>query len=157
MLNSIINAIIAVCSVMLVWCMVRAYLRMTQKNSQADPNAIDDYLQKITQVTGISAYDTFFKSAEDWRVSADRIDHDFKIYLSSQSVPFYVKDFVRKSQKHIDELYRGKGSSFRDKRLWLFYSVLVVLLWGGSVFLCLYVFPYIWPEAFRASIHLGPP
>jgi hypothetical protein len=127
MLNYIVDAIVAVCSVMLVWWLVRAYLRMTQKNSPADPIAIDDYLQKITQVTGISAYDTFCKSAEDWRVSADRIDRDFKIYLSSQSVPFYVKDFVRKSQKHIDELYRGKGNSFTDKRLLLFFSVLMVL------------------------------
>lgn len=157
MLSFIIDAIVAVCSVMLVWYMVRAYLRKTQKNSQADPIAIDDYLQLITQVTGISAYDTFCKSAEDWRVSADRVDQDFKIYLSAQSVPFYVKDFVRRSQKHIDELYRGNGSSFTDKRLLLFYSVLMVLFWGGAVFLCLYVFPYVWPEVFRESIHLGPP
>ena len=157
MLNSIIDATVAVCSVMLVWYMVRAYLRRTQKNRQADPVTTDDYLQLITQVTGISAYDTFCKSAEDWRVSAERIDRDFKIYLSSQSAPFYVKDFVRKSQKHIDELYRGNGSTFSDRRLLLFYSVLIVLFWGGTVFLCLYVFPYVWPEAFRESIHLGPP
>lgn len=117
--NFIIDAIVAVCSVMLVWYMVRAYLRKTQKISRADPIAIDNYLQKITQVSGISAYDTFCKSAEVWRVSADRVDQDFKRYLSSQSVPFYVKDFVRKSQKHIDELYIGKGSSFTDKRLWI--------------------------------------
>ena len=155
--NFIIDAIVAGCSVMLVWYMVRAYLRKTQKISRADPIAIDNYLQKITQVSGISAYDTFCKSAEVWRVSADRVDQDFKRYLSSQSVPFYVKDFVRKSQKYIDELYRGTGSSFTDKRLLLFYSVLMVLLWGGAVFLCLYVFPYIWPEVFRESIHLGPP
>jgi len=155
--NFIINAIVAVCSVMLVWYMVRAYLRKTQKISQADPNAIDDYLQLITQVTGISVYDTFCKSAEDWRVSADRIDQDFKRYLSSQSAPFYVKDFVGKSQKHIDELYRGKGSSLTDKKLWLFFSVLIVVGWGGAFILCLYVFPHIWPEAFRASVHLGPP
>jgi hypothetical protein len=148
--NFIINTIVAVCAVMLVWYMVRADLRLTQKNSQADPIAIDDYIQKITQATDISAYDAFCISAEDWRVSADRIDQDFRIYLSTQSVPFYVKDFVRKGQKHIDELYRGKGSSLTDKRLWLFFSVLIVVGWGGAFILCLYVFPHIWPEAFRA-------
>jgi hypothetical protein len=157
MFNSIIDAIVAVGAVMIVWYMVRAYLRVTQKNSQTESNAIDDYLQKITQVTSISVYDTFRISAEEWRVSADRIDQDFRKYLSSQSVPFYVKDFVRKSQKHIDELYRGKGSSFTDKRLLLFYSGLIVLGWGGAFFVCLYVFPYVWPEELRASIHLGPP
>jgi len=157
MFNSIIDAIVAVGAVMLVWYMVRAYLRVTQKNSQAESDAIDDYLRKITQVTSISVYDTFRISAEEWRVSADKIDQDFRIYLSSQSAPFYVKDFVRKSQKHVDELYRGKGSSFTDKRLLLFYSVLIVLGWGGAFFVCLYVFPYVWPEELRASIHLGPP
>ena len=142
---------------MIVCYMVRAYLRVTQKNSQAESDAIDDYLRKFTQVTSISVYDTFRISAEEWRVSADRIDQDFRKYLSSQSIPFYVKDFVRKSQKHVDELYRGKGRAFTDKRLLLFYSVLIVLGWGGAFFVCLYVFPYVWPAELRASIHLGPP
>ena len=147
---------IIVCSVMLVWLMVRAYVRKTGKKSLADPNTIDDYLQLMTQVSGNSAYDAFCKSAEDWRVSVERVDQDFKIYLSSQSVPFYVKDFVRKNKKHIDELYRARGSSFKDKRLVMFYFALTLLFWGGAFFLILYVFPHIWPEVFRESIHLGP-
>lgn len=157
MLDLIINSIGVVCAVVLVWWLVRAYLLKAQDNSEIDSIAVENYLQKITQATGISVYDTFCKSAEEWSVSADRIEKDFKRYLSSQSVPFYVKDFVRKSQKPIDELYRGKGTSLTDKRLRLFYSVLVLLFWGGAVFLSLYVFPYIWPEEFRATIHIGPP
>lgn len=157
MLDLIINSIGVICAVVLVWWLVRAYLLKTQDNSEIDSIAVENYLQKITQATGISVYDTFCKSAEEWSVSADRIEKDFKRYLSSQSVPYYVKDFVRKSQKPIDELYRGKGTSLTDKRLWLFYSVLVLLFWGGAVFVSLYVFPYIWPEEFRATIHIGPP
>ncbi len=157
MINFLIDAIGTVCAVMIVWYMVRAFVRTTQTKSPDDPNATDDYLQLITQVTGISAYDTFCKSAQEWRISADRMEQDFRRYLSSQSVPFYVKDFVRKSKRHIEQAYRGKGSSFTDKRLLLFYAVLMVLFWGGAVFLCFYVFPYIWPEELRATIHLGPP
>lgn len=157
MINFLIDAIGSVCAVMLVWYMVRAFVRKTQTKSLDDPNSTDDYLQLITQVTGISAYDTFCKSAQEWRISADRMEQDFRRYLSSQSVPFYVKDFVRKSKRHIEQVYRGKGSSFTDKRLLLFYSVLMVLFWGGAVFLCFYVFPYIWPEELRTTIHLGPP
>ena len=157
MLDNAINAIGAVCSVMLVWWLVRAHLRHTQKNGQSDQIAMEDYLQKITLITGTSVYDTFCKSAEEWRVSADRIDRDFRIYLSSQSLPFYVKDFVRKSQKHIDELYSGKGGSFTDKRLVLFYSFLTLLFWGGAVFVSLYVLPYALPEALRTTLVVGPP
>ena len=157
MLKLIINALGAVCSVMTVWYLIRAYLRSIQKDSQSDQVVIENYLQKITLIAGLSVYDTFCKSAEEWRVPADRIDRDFKIYLSSQSVPYYVKDFVRKGQKHIDELYGGKGTSFTDKKLLLFYSILTVVFWGGAVFVSLYVLPYVLPEEFRATLLLGPP
>lgn len=157
MLNHVIDAIGAVCSVLLVWCLVRAYLRTTQKKDHSDQIVMEDYLQKITLVTGFSVYDTFRKSAEEWRVPANRMDRDFRIYLSSQSVPFYVKDFVRKSRKHIDELYRGKGSSYTDKRLLLFYSFLTLFFWGGAVFVSLYVLPHALPEAFRTTLVVGSP
>ena len=157
MLNFTINALVAVCSVMIVWYLIRAYLKNKKKNSQTDQLVIENYLQKITLIAGISVYDTFCKSAEEWRVSAERIDRDFKIYLSSQSVPFYVKDFVRKGQKHIDELYRGQSTSFTDKKLLLLYSILTLLFWGGAVFVSLYVLPYALPEEFRATLVLGPP
>ena len=157
MQNHAIDAVVAVCSVMLVWYLVRAYLRTTRRNGQSDQIVMEDYLQKITLVTGFSAYDTFRKSAEEWRVSANRMDRDFRIYLSSQSIPFYVKDFVRKSQKHIDELYRGNSSSYTDKRLLLFYSFLTLFFWGGAVFVSLYVLPYALPEALRTTLVVGPP
>jgi len=41
--------------------------------------------------------------------------------------------------------------------LMLVYSFLSLLFWGGAVFLCLYVFPYILPDDL-GNIHLaGPP
>jgi hypothetical protein len=157
MLDLIINTIGAVSAVMIVWFLFRASLPKTPKDGQADQIILDDYLQKITQVTGISAYDTFCISAEDWRVSADRIDQDFKIYLSSQRIPYYVKDFIRKSRKHIDELYVGSGGFAINKKLTVFFSFLVLVFWGGAVVLCVFVFPNILPEDL-ANIHLaGPP
>jgi hypothetical protein len=151
------NAIGALCSVMIVWYLIRAHLRSTRKNSQSDQLVIESYLQKIALTAGISVYDTFCISAEEWRVPADRIDRDFKIYLATQRVPFYVKDFVRKGQKHIDELHSTKSSPFTDKRLLVFYSILTLLFWGGAVFVSLYVLPYILPEQFITSPSLGPP
>lgn len=157
MLNFTMNTIGAVGSVLIVWYLIRAHLRSAQKNGQSDQLIIENYLQKITLTAGISVYDTFCISAEEWRVPADRMEKDFKIYLSTQRVPFYVKDFVRKGQKHIDELYNSKSSSFMDKRLLVFYSILTLLFWGGSVFVSLYVLPSILPEAFLTPLSLGPP
>ena len=157
MLDTLIDFIGAVSAVMLAWCLVRSFLRKTDDKTEAAQIATEDYIQMITQITGISAYETFRKSAEDWHIPSDRIDKDFSKYLSSQTIPYYVKDFVRRSQTHIDELFMGKGTSSSDRRLWIFYSLLILLFWGGAVFISLYVFPHFWPEEFRATIHLGPP
>jgi len=129
MLDLIVNTIGVVCVVLLVWSLTRGYMRKTDINNQADAIAIEDYLQKITHLTGASVYDIFRISAEEWRVSADRIDRDFKRYLSTLTVPYYVKDFVRKGQKHIDEMYRRKSGEYTDRRLLLFYSFLLLVFW----------------------------
>jgi len=157
MLNLTINTIVAVSAVILVWCLVRGYSRSLKPNEQTDSISIENYLQKITLITGFSTYEIFRRSAEEWHVPADRIELDFKKYLSTLTIPYYVKDFVRRGQKHIDELYLGKGSSFTDKRLWVCYAFLVLLLWGGAAFLSLYVFPHILPGDIRSIWVVGPP
>jgi hypothetical protein len=157
MVDILIDAVGAVCAVLLAWCLARSFLGKSDDKTEADQIAIEEYIQKITQITGISAYETFRKSAEDWHVPSDRIKKDFNRYLSSQAIPYYVKDFIRKSQAQIDDLYRGKGSSATDKRLWVFYFLLILLFWGGAFFFSLYVFPHLLPEELMAAIHIGPP
>ena len=65
---------------------------------------MEDYLYKIARITGKSEYDVFIKSAEEWPITREKIDEDFKAYLMYQSVPYYVRDFIRKNKPHIDEL-----------------------------------------------------
>lgn len=156
MLNLIIDCIGVICMVALTWILLRAYSRKSKENNPADPISIEDYLQKITQVANISVYDMFRISAEEWRVPSDRIERDFNNYLSSQSIPYYVKDFVRKGQKHIDELSRVKTTIFADKRLLLFYLFLMLFFWGGSLFLSLYVIPHLVPFEVRSAFMIGP-
>ena len=136
--------------VFLIWSLVRAFSHTPPKNAEDDPFILDDYLGKITRVTGHSVYDTFYKSAEGWQVSRDRIEKDFRIYLASQNVPYYVKDFIRKNQKQIDELYTGKGNNFQRSRLLLFYLFLTLFFWGGAVILSLYVIPNLLPFDVRS-------
>lgn len=157
MVNLIVDGVGALSAVMLVWCLAKIHLGKAHRNSQADSIPFEDYLQKITHITGHSVYDTFHKSAEDWHVPADRIDKDFNRYLSFQIIPYYVKDFIRKSQNHIDEICGGRISYLADKRLLLFYTLLTLLFWGGAVFLSLYVFPHIMPGEIREVYVVGPP
>ena len=69
------------------------------------PITMGSYIFKIARVTGNSEYDVFCKSAESWPIAHERIEQDFRAYLLRQSVPYYLIDFVRKNQKHIDELH----------------------------------------------------
>ena len=88
----------AICIVMLVG------IRLKKRYSQGQPINMQSYLFKISRLTGKSEYDIFCKAAEDWQVSGEQIDQDFNRYVSDQSIPYYVNDFVRKNKKHIDEL-----------------------------------------------------
>ena len=152
MFDFILNTLGAAGTVILIWSLVRSFSPKIPQNSQDDSVIIDDYLRKITRVTGHSVYDTFYKSAEGWQVSRNRIEKDFSIYLASQNVPYYVKDFIRKNQKHIDELYTGKGNNLQRRRLLLFFAFLTLLFWGGAVIVSLYVIPHLLPDEFQAML-----
>ena len=157
MLNLIIDTIGIICAVGIAWCLFCASLPKTPKDGQDDHIFLDEYLRKINVVTGISAYDAFRISGREWRVSDDRIEQDFKIYLSSQTLPYYVQDFIRKSRKHIDEMYVGSGGFATNKKLAVFFSFLALVFWGGAVILCVFVLPHILPEDLM-NMHLaGPP
>ena len=78
--------------------------RLRRKFGEDRPINMPSYLFKISRLTGKSEYDVFYKAAQEWPVSREQIEQDFKKYLSDESIPYYVNDFVRKNKKHIDEL-----------------------------------------------------
>ena len=87
-----------ICIVLLVGMRLKKWFRQNR------PLTIQGYIFKITQVTGKSAYDVFCKAAEDWPVSEEQIELDFKRFMLDDSVPYYVNDFIRKNKKHIDKM-----------------------------------------------------
>lgn len=157
MVNLILNTLGVVCAVIIFWFLFRASLPKAPKDDQLEQIQMEDYLRKITEATGLSVYDTFRISSEEWRVSADIFERDFTRYLSSQKIPYYVKDFIRKGRKHIDEIYVGSGGFAINKKLTVYLSFLVLVFWGGAAILCVFVLPIILPENL-ANMHLtGPP
>jgi hypothetical protein len=101
----LISLFILIGLVMFGTMLYKAFVRLPRMIKNDKPVPMEFYLFKISRVTGNSEYDIFCKSAEDWPVSKAKIDQDFTTYLQSQDVPYYVNDFVRKNQKHIDELH----------------------------------------------------
>ena len=105
MISLIFYGIIAACVSILTALLFRTISGMDKKIVRDKPLSMEEYLFKISRVTGHSEYDVFCKSAEAWPVSREKIDHDFTRYLQQQSIPHYVNDFVRRNKKHIDELH----------------------------------------------------
>ena len=88
----------AICIVLLVGMRLKKWFRENK------PSTPQGYIFKITRITGKSAYDVFCKAAEDWPVSEEQIEEDFKKFVSDDCIPYYVNDFIRKNKKHIDEM-----------------------------------------------------
>lgn len=92
-----------ICALLLVGYLFWYMIRKFQNDSRAELNARKNSFYTIALETGRTEYDLFHISAEGWSVSDERIDQDFKRYMSDQIMPHYAKDFVRKNQNHIDE------------------------------------------------------
>jgi len=97
------NLIAGICALLLVGYLFWTCYRKFQIDSRAELVAMEDSLYEISLATGQTEYDLLSVSAEEWSVSGDRIDQDFKRYMADQVLPHYAKDFVRKNNIHLDE------------------------------------------------------
>jgi hypothetical protein len=105
MLGLLGNGVATVCVVLLAGVFFRLMFHWNKTFFNDKPATMEDYLFKIAGITGKSEYDIFVKSAEEWPITTGKIEEDFKAYLNHQTVPYYVRDFVRKNQEHIDEMH----------------------------------------------------
>ncbi len=67
--------------------------------AQKRPFSDEEYLFKMAKIMECSEYDIFFQSAKEWRISKEKTEDDFKEYLLNETLPYYVKDFIRKTRK----------------------------------------------------------
>jgi hypothetical protein len=136
--------IAGICALLLVGYLFWAFYRKVQKCSQADQASRESSLYNISLATGQTEYDLFCKSAEDWSVSGNKIDQDFKRYMTDESLPYYVTYFVRKNHEHIDESLIKK-EVVKPSSLWdwtiallvfpgcFFLIIFIALIWGRGI------------------------
>jgi hypothetical protein len=98
-----IHFIGGICALLLVGYLFWFFYTKLKEVNQADHSASKNSLYSLSLLTGRTEYELFQKSAEDWSVSGDRIDEDFKRYMADQVLPYYTRDFVRKNHQDIDE------------------------------------------------------
>ena len=104
-----------------------------------------EYLWKLKQITGKSEYEIFQLAAEEKGWPMYQVERHFKRYVEDQTLPDYVKAFLEDGKEHIDA-YRCMPGDYLNKKLLLFYSLLALLIIGGSFILSLYIIPKIFPS-----------
>ena len=97
------HLIAGICALLLVAYLYWSCYRKFQKDNLTELKVRNKTLYNISLKTGRTEYDLFHKSAEGWSVSNEKIEQDFKRYMSEQVMPHYAQDFVRKNQEQIDE------------------------------------------------------
>jgi hypothetical protein len=127
------NLIAGICALLLVGYLFRSIYRKFKTDSQADQIAMDNSLYPISLATGRTEYNLFRKSAEEWAVSGDRIDQDFKRYMADMVLPYYAKDFVRKNRTQIDESLIKKRET--KPTSWLDWVKALLVFPGSLLFL----------------------
>jgi hypothetical protein len=60
-----------------------------------------EILANLARLMECSEYDIFGEAAKLWTISIDRVEQDFKIYLTKDQLPHYVIDFLRKFGKDV--------------------------------------------------------
>ena len=121
------------------------YLFLSQrnliKNRALTPQ---EYLWKLKQITGKSEYEIFHIAAEEKSWPMYQVERHFKRYLADQTLPVYVKEFLEDGKEHINA-YRCKRGYYINKKTLVFFSLLTLLIIGGSLFLSLYIIPRYFP------------
>ena len=121
------------------------YLWASQGNlAKTRPLTHQQYLWRLKQITGKSEYDIFQIAAEEKGWTDDWVEMHFKRYLENQTIPIYVQQFIEDGKAYI-EAYRPKRGNFFNIKVVLFFSLFSILVIGGSLIFCLYIFPRIYP------------
>jgi hypothetical protein len=140
MLEATILSLIAFLLVMLV-----IYIWASQRNlAKARPLTPQEYLWKLKQITGKSEYDIFQIAAKEKGWGDDWVENHFRRYLEDQSLPIYVQQFIEDGRAHIGAYRPMLGSIFNKKGI-IFFSIFSILVIGGSLFFCLYIYPRVYP------------
>ncbi len=66
-----------------------------------------ELLVKLARMGPHSEYEIFQLAAEDWIVSRQQVDDDFKTYLQEDLIPYYVNAYLRKRGSGEDNRYRS--------------------------------------------------
>jgi hypothetical protein len=94
--HEIVGAVLLVAVLVVVHVLEKRHNRKRRLN---DP----EYLFCLARAMGVSEFDVFLKAAEDWEVSKERVEADFRDYLLQGLMPYYLNDYLRRKRSELGE------------------------------------------------------
>jgi hypothetical protein len=74
---------------------------MDMRWSRKRPLTEDELLTHLAKARGKSEYEVFFIAAESWHRTTPQIEGDFRRFLLDGQIPYYVKDYIRKTRSEL--------------------------------------------------------
>jgi hypothetical protein len=115
-----------------IGCLAGIFFRRRPQRGHGSLPPSNDLLLAISSATGINEYELFRKAAHRWGVSGGRIDSDFRHYMATHRLPYYVTDYARKNRFQTDDAMPSKKE---EPSSWMDWLKALLVFPGSFVFL----------------------
>ena len=129
-----LSTVAGLCALYLLCYLFVFSLRKGHIERQAELEARENSLYKLSRATGRSEYELFQLSAQNWMVSSDRIGQDYRRYMTDRTMPFYAKDFVKRNQSQIDPSLMKEKEEVKPNT-WQDWAKVLIVFPGSIIFL----------------------
>ena len=123
------------CALLLLGYLFSICLKKLRVDAKAESVDLATAFRKISLESGRIEYELFVIAAKEWSIPEAQIDEDFKNYMATDVLPYYVVDIVRKNDDRANKSLK-KEEEIKPSSRWDLVKAL--LLFPGC-----FVIPYV--------------
>lgn len=97
-----------IAAVAMAGLLIGLHIMEKRRNATRNPTE-EEILFFLARSTETSEFEQFMRAAEAWGISRLKAESDFNRYLFSLSLPYYVRDYLRKAMES-DPALKGPAS-----------------------------------------------
>jgi hypothetical protein len=105
------NAEFLIAAVAMAGILIAVHVLEKRRNATRKPTE-QEMLFFLARLTETSEYDQFMRAAEAWDISRHKVESDFKRFLFHSTLPYYVRDHLRKAVESNPAIFGPAASCF---------------------------------------------